>query len=89
MQQEQPTSQVKLTRELKQIALRMYYEEKNPNSYISQTLGIKRTTLQEFLKKYERTQSLEKGKSTGRPKVLTNQQKEIICDWVDSNCSLT
>lgn len=60
--------------------------EKNSSSEISTLLGAPRSRVSHWLKTYEEqgVEGLMEGKRSGRPPRLTDLQKILICDIIDS-----
>ena len=60
--------------------------EKNSSGEISTLLGAPRSRVSQWLKTYEEqgVEGLMEGKRTGRPPLLTDLQKILICDIIDS-----
>ena len=61
---------------------------KKGDSYteVAKRYGLNVKTLWCIYKKYEKTGAIEPGKKGRRQPILTEEMKNRICDWVDSDC---
>ena len=86
---EQPKSYKRLSEEIKKMAVRLHYQDNKSILAISELIHVNRTTLYEFFKRYETDPDTITRKPRGRLPLLSNAQKESICDWVDEDARLT
>jgi transposase len=61
-----------------------------PISEAARVFKIPRQTVSSIVKKYEESGEKQKGRRGGNRKaILDDSQKDIICDWVDEECTVS
>ena len=55
---------------------------------VADVYDLKADTVRNIYRKYVRTGQTIKQKAGHRSQLLTDTQKELICDWIDMDCTL-
>jgi transposase len=56
---------------------------------ISKTFNIKYESVRSIYRTYKKTGCVKKKPVGHRKPILNDSQKEMICDWIDEDCTLT
>ena len=75
----------KISDELRNIIIKRF-EDSEPITNISQTLGLSKSTVFLICRKFDKTGStLPQQRGGNKRSKLSNEQKETICNWIDKN----
>jgi transposase len=64
-------------------------DEGQPPKDVSILFNVNYDTVRSIYRTYKKDGRFEKKKTGHRRSLLSDQQKEQICDWVDEDCTLT
>ena len=79
----------KISDELRNIIIKRF-EDSEPITNISQTLGLSKSTVFPLCRKFDNTgTTLPQQRGGNKKSKLSNEQKAAICNWVDENAILT
>ena len=56
---------------------------------VADFLKLSPNTVRDIYKRYQKKGIIEKQVKGHRKQVLSNERKELICDWVDIDCTIT
>lgn len=59
------------------------------STIIGQQFSVRPNTVRKMYANYRKTNQIKKKSGGHRPKKLTIEQKEALCNWIDEDCSLT
>lgn len=83
------SQKARISKELRDVIVKNCEENGMPISVCARILGINRTTVSKFLKVYRQRGTTVPLKTGGKSCLLTEREKELLCDKLDQDCTLS